>query len=60
MCALKEERTSLNGNHQNQIAILLTTTLSVEHGRFYIYAASIKAGIAPKNLFQRRCKDEIN
>jgi hypothetical protein len=35
VCALKAERMSINGDHYSQIAILMTTTLSMERGLFY-------------------------
>lgn len=33
--ALEAERMSINGDHYSQIAILITTTLSMERGLFY-------------------------
>lgn len=51
--ALEAERMSTNGDHYSQIAILITTTLSMERGLFYFCCQH-------KFVLQRRCKDEID
>jgi hypothetical protein len=50
--ALEAERMSINGDHYSQIAILITTTLSMERG-FLFFAASITTNIPPKNCLSK-------